>query len=425
MVDIAAQAIQVVGADSTPLAGNYLQISADQLTALGAGSLLLGGTRQLTSDGYQITSIADSVVLSNDSADPLQGQEILLVANGNGDPGAQGIVLQPGSYHRCDRGRHTQYHASAIRQRCGHEQQRRQYCRRQRQRCAAACLAERRSPITRDDVSGTTLGNLTIEAGATVQGGGSLTMDTTGATSVDPNAIFTAQNIQATANQISFIGSGATAATGGLVIGPDTLSLFNDASQVTLNSRGAIDFLGNVSIDLPQTLDLNADAYVSDGGTVSIKAATLGLGNAVGTGTVAPAAGSGQLTLNANELDFTAGNSVIQGFASVTANASQGITGQGNGGVDFGAANVSFNTPILLAESGADTALTTTGSFAINSASGTALTDNNLGGTLALSGGTLSVGTQVDALAGRARPHCHQRRPHAYRRRQRRCRWRQ
>ena len=403
MVDIAAQAIQVTGADSTSLGSNYLQISADQLTALGAGSLILGGTRQLTSDGYQLTSIADSVVLSNDSADPLQGQEILLVANGNGDPGAQGIVLQPGSYLAAtgagipnttpllfgsDAG--TNSSGASIAAVSGN----------------GALLRVSQNgvaPITRDDVSGTTLGNLTIEAGATVQGGGSLTMDTTGATSVDPNAIFTAQNIQATANQISFIGSGATAATGGLVIGPDTLSLFNDASQVTLNSRGAIDFLGNVSIDLPQTLDLNADAYVSDGGTVSIKAGTLGLGNAVGTGTVASAAGSGQLTLSANELDFTAGNSVIQGFASVTANAGQGITGQGNGGMDFGAANVSFNTPILLAESGADTALTTTGSFAVNSAngSGTALTDNNLGGALALSGGTLTLGTRVDALAGR------------------------
>lgn len=401
MVDIAAQAIQVTGADSTSLGSNYLQISADQLTALGAGSLLLGGTRQLTSDGYQITSIADSVVLSNDSADPLQGQEILLVASGNGDPGAQGIVLQPGSYLAAtgagipnttpllfgsDAG--TNGSGASIAAVSGN----------------GALLRVSQNgvaPITRDDVSGITLGNLTIDAGATVQGGGSLTMDTTGATSVDPNAIFTAQNIQATANQISFIGSGATAATGGLVIGPDTLSLFNDASQVTLNSRGAIDFLGNVSIDLPQTLDLNADAYVSDGGTVSIKAGTLGLGNAVGTGTVAPAAGSGQLTLSANELDFTAGNSVIQGFASVTANAGLGITGQGNGGMDFGAANVSFNTPILLAESGADTALTTTGSFAINGASGTALTDNNLGGALALSGGTLTLGTRVDALAGR------------------------
>ena len=392
LVDISAQAIQVVGADSTSLGGNYLQISADQLTALNAGSLLLGGTRQLTSDGYQITSIADSVVLSNDSADPLEGQEILLVADGKA--GAQGIVLQPGSYIAAT-GTGTSNTTPLLFGNTGANAS-------SGNGALLRVSQDGVASVTRYDVSGTTLGNLTIDAGATVQGGASLTMDTTGATSVDPNAVFTAQNIQATANQINFVGSDvpAGASTGGLVIGPGTLSLFNDASQVTLSSRGAIDFLGNVSIDLPQSLNLNANAYVSDGGTVSIKAGTLGLGNDAGTTTATAAAGTGQLTLTANELDFTAGSSVTQGFASVTANASQGIAGQGNGGMNFGAASVSLNTPILLAESGANTSLTTTGSFAVNSASGTQLADDNLGGTLALSGGTLTVGTRVDALAG-------------------------
>lgn len=402
LVDIAAQAIQVVDANSAPLAG-YLQISADQLTALDAGSLLLGGSRQLTGNGYQVTSIADSVVLSNDSTDPLQGQEILLVANGSGNPGAQGIVLQPGSYIAAigtaasnttpllfGSNASTSGSGGSIAAVSGNG-------------ALLRVSQDGVAPVTRYDVSGTTLGNLTIDTGATVQGGGSLTIDTTGATSADPNAVFTAQNIQAIANQISFVGNGVApgASTGGLVIGPGTLSLFNDARQVTLSSRGAIDFLGNLSIDLPQTLDLNANAYVGGGGTVSIKANTLGLGNAVGTSTATAAAGTGQLTLSANELDFTTGSSVIQGFASVTANASQRITGQGTGGVDFGAANISFTTPILLAESGGNTALTTTGSFAIDHASGAALSDNNLGGTLMLSGGALTVGTQVDALAGK------------------------
>ena len=400
MVDIAAQAIQVVGADSTPLGGNYLQIPADQLTALNAGSLLLGGTRQLTGNGYQVTSVADNVVLSNTSADPLQGQEILLVVDGSA--GAQGIVLQPGSYIAATGAGTSNTTPLLFGNNAGTDSSGAKIPATSGNGALLRVSQDGAAPVIRYDVSGTTLGNLTIHAGATVQGGGSLIMDTTGVTSVDPNAVFTAQNIQATANQISFIGSGASAdaSTGGLVIGPDTLSLFNHASQVTLNSRGAIDFLGNVSIDLPQSLSFNANAYASDGGTVSIKAATLDLGNAVSTGIAMAGAGAGQLTLTANELDFTAGRSVTQGFASVTANASQGVTGNGVGGMDFGAANVSFNTPILLAQSGATTILTTSGSFAVNRAGGTALSDGNLGGTLALSGGTLTVGTRVDALAG-------------------------
>lgn len=399
MVDIAAQFIQVVDANSTPLDG-YLQISADQLTDLNAGSLLLGGSRQLTSNGYQITSTADSLVLSNDSAYPLEGQEILLVADGNA--GAQGIVLEPGSYLAATGTGTPNSTPLLFGNNAGTNSSGGNILATSGNGALLRVSQDGVAPVARYDVSGTTLGNLTIDAGATVQGGGSLIMDTTGATSVDPNAVFTAQDIQATANLISFVGSDApNAGNGGLVIGPSTLKLFNDADQVTLSSRGVIDFLGNVSIDLPQTLDLNANAYASDGGAVSIKAATLGLGNTVGTSTATAAGGSGQWILDANELDFNTGNSVTQGFASVTAQASQGIVGQGYGGMDFGTANISFNTPILLAGSGAHTTLTTTGNFAVNHVNGTALTDDNLGGALALSGGTLTVGTRVEALAGK------------------------
>ena len=400
MVDIAGQAIQVVGADSTPLAG-YLQISADQLTGLDAGSLLLGGTRQLTSNGYQVTSIADSVVLSNSSADPLQGSEILLVANGNGNPGAQGIVLQSGSYLAATGAATPNTTPLLFGSNAGTSSSGGSIAAVSGDGALLRVSQDGAVPVTRNDVSASGQGNLTIDAGATVQGGSSLTMDTTGNTSVDPNAVFAARNIQATANQISFVGSDTPAVTSGLVIGPNTLNLFDGASQVTLSSRGDMDFLGDVNIDLPQSLNLNAEAFVSDGGKVDITSGTLGLGNVLGSGKAVAAAGVGQLTLNANELDFTAGRGVTQGFASVTANAGQGMAGQGKGGLDFGAADVSLNTPILLAESGANTTLTTTGDFAVNSASGKALTDNNMGGALTLSGGTLSVGTHVDALAGK------------------------
>lgn len=401
LVDIAAQAIQVTSPDSTPLAG-YLQISADSLSALNAGSLLLGGTRQLGNSGYQVDSIADSVVLSNDSAHPLQGPEVLLVANGNNDPGAQGIVLQSGSVLLASGNGSsdttplvfgsnvsTSTNGATIPAVSGD----------------GALLRVSQNGLTniaRNDVSsGATSGELTIDAGATVQGGNALTMDTTGATSVSSSAVFTAQDIQADANLISFVGSdSANANIGGLVIGPDTLNLLSGAQQVILDSRGAIDFLGNVSIDLPQSLALNANAFVSDGGQVDINVAKLGLGNAIGTSTATPNAGSGQLNLNVGELDFTTGNSALQGFGSVTGTASQGIVGEGNGSFDFGAANVSLNTPVLLAQSGANTALTTTGAFNVNSAASTSLQNDAIGGALNLKGGSLTVGTAVDASAG-------------------------
>jgi len=400
LVDIAAQAIEVTRPDSSALAG-YLQLSADSLSALNAGSLLLGGTRQLGRSGYQVSSIADSVVLANDGAHPLQAPEILLVANGNGDPTAQGIVLQAGSVLLASGNSTadvtplifgsvpgTAANGSSVPAVSGN----------------GALLRVSQNGtvnVTRNDISpGASLGQLSIDAGATVQGGRSLIIDTTGDTSVSPSAVLGAQAIQADANLISFVGSdGANAGSGGLVIGPGTLSLLGSAQQVTLNSRGAIDFLGTVAIDLPQSLNLNASAFVSDGGQVSITAAKLGLGNAIGNAATA-GIGSGQLSLSANELDFTAGSSVLQGFDSVTATASQGMLGQGSGGFDFGSANVSFSTPVLATGSGANTRLVTMGVFTLNRASGTPLQNDAMGGVLSLAGGSLTIGTAVQASAG-------------------------
>jgi hypothetical protein len=78
-VDISSQYLQVVGNGETVDPG-YLGISADALDELGAASLLIGGTRKMTDAGTVITPTANGVIVSNDAAHPLTGQEILLVA---------------------------------------------------------------------------------------------------------------------------------------------------------------------------------------------------------------------------------------------------------------------------------------------------------------------------------------------------------
>src|SRR5579883_692334 len=67
LVDIASRDIEITGNGVAALPG-YLQISADALDALGASSLLIGGTRSQTSTGETINATANSVVVSNDSA---------------------------------------------------------------------------------------------------------------------------------------------------------------------------------------------------------------------------------------------------------------------------------------------------------------------------------------------------------------------
>jgi filamentous hemagglutinin family protein len=78
-VDISAQYLEIVDNGQTAQQG-YLAVSADSLDALGADSLLIGGTRQMTSAGTIITPTANGIIVDNDSADPLEAPQILLVA---------------------------------------------------------------------------------------------------------------------------------------------------------------------------------------------------------------------------------------------------------------------------------------------------------------------------------------------------------
>lgn len=63
-----------------PTSKTYLEIGAAQLDALEAPSLLIGGTRAITSAGTVITPTANGVIVANDATDPLAAPEIMLVA---------------------------------------------------------------------------------------------------------------------------------------------------------------------------------------------------------------------------------------------------------------------------------------------------------------------------------------------------------
>ena len=78
-VDISAQLIQIVGNGEAVQPG-YLGVSAAGLDSLGAASLLIGGTRSMTTAGTLITPTANGVIVSTDASDPLAAPEIILVA---------------------------------------------------------------------------------------------------------------------------------------------------------------------------------------------------------------------------------------------------------------------------------------------------------------------------------------------------------
>ena len=400
-VDIAAQAIQVAGAEATARDG-YLTLSADGLSTLGAGSLLLGGTRRSGDDGDHVTVTADSVVLANDAAHPLQGTEILLVANGGARSGAQGVLLASGSVLRAAG---PGSGAASLPLVFG--------------AVAGTSAGGQATPaisgegallrvsqngaanVVRNSVSAQPGGALTIASGARVEGGAALTLDATGNTSIDASAALSAQAIDANSNLMTFLGAGASAPAGtnGFVIGRDTLDLLRSAQSVTLRSRSDMNFLGDVEIDLAHDLNLSAGRFVSDGGTVDIQAGKLGLSNDLGAPSGTFAIGAGQFVAHAGEVDFGPGTTGLRGFGGFSATATQGMQGQGTGRFDFGSLDVNLTTPWLLAGDGANTELATTGALNIGGTAA-AIQGEHLGGALSLTGGSVSIGTNVAAPAG-------------------------
>jgi filamentous hemagglutinin family protein len=400
-VDIASQRIQITGGDAPALDG-YLQLAATDLSALGAGSLLIGGSRTQNANGITITAQATNVVVSNDESTALVGPEILLVSNGNApSDGVAGVRLDDGSVIRAEGdipasssvnitiGRNADT-AAGITAVSGD---------------GALLRVSNGAPVLvlRNNVSGDpVLGVLDIAAGATIDGGKSLSLDATGDTRLDPAATLAAKAIDANSSSVSFV-SDAAAGTGltGLVVGPETLAQLGQAETVTFRSRGAMTFVGDIPIDLGDAeLALSAGSFVGTGEDVRLSAGTLTLSNDLGA--VAPAATNdgGVLILEAARLQFGVGDKSLTGFSSVNANASEAIVGTARGSFDFGAAPVTLTAPAIVAGNVADTTLTTTGAMHLVRSEGDGPADLPVGGTLTLVGGTIESDARIVARAG-------------------------
>ena len=401
-IDIASQEIQIVGNGEAALPG-YLQISADQLDALDAGSLLIGGTRTQTTSGITINTVANSVVVSNDAADPLSGPEIILVTKSGSsstDPNAaNGLRVDAGSVITAQGNfpaakdqpitigqvANSTTGALAI-------------------SGDGALLSVSNggdSVVTRLDATGT--GLLTVGAGATLTGGQALTLDSSGNLTFDPTATLSGNTIAVDGSAITFTsqtGAGA-AALSGFVVGPTQLAQLAAAQQVILRSAGAMNFDGDVDVSFGNAVDLSAGSFSSDGGAVTINAKDVTLSNETGAAVPTSTAGSGTLTVNANEIDFGTGNRTVNGFDSATFNATGGIVGQGTGTFDFGALPVTFNAPVYFADTSSEQTIQTAGTLNLNSAAGTALALAPVGGALSFIGGTVNDnGATIEAPAG-------------------------
>jgi filamentous hemagglutinin family protein len=403
-LDVAAPAVQVLDSAGTPLNG-YVQLDAATLDNAGFSRLVLGGI-STRGNGVDVIKVTAGSVDIATATTPLQAADIVAVAQSI-DAG-DGVRVETGSRIQAT-GTGSVARVLPIQlgvaddslvltdgtsfDSAGYNG-------------GGALLRVSNSDgvaVNRVNTIDEQLGALRL--GENVQlSGRSVNLDSTGAMNIDPSLLANTAALALSSGSVTFSDtpSLATSATG-LTIGHQLFSSFSNIGSLSVQSRGAIVFSGDISIATRNSLTLNANVLETDGFNVTLDAPTLTLGNAAGTVAPATLAGGGSLHIITGDLNLGAGTLKVDQAALVDVSASNSIMGTGTGTLDLGAATVKLHTPLLGTGTGANTQITTAGALAVDQAGlaeTTTTAASGLGGKIVLNGGNLLVDTTVSTPSG-------------------------
>jgi filamentous hemagglutinin family protein len=345
----------------------YLVLDADQISNLGATSVLIGGTAQVVKGVEVITASAVNLEVKTDAAHALSGPDLQLVSLASSD--GRGLVVDDGSVVRAvgsvpsANNRNIQIGTDPVAETVNSKQTftpgvsgdgalirvsngnivnvTRQY---------VPGLYNGPGPLP---TATAPQGVLTIGAGVLLDGGNALTLDTSGNATLDPSAVLKARNYDI-AGPVINIGNSA-AGKGGIVLNDTVLANFADAVSVRLRSASVINLydvgglqIGNFAHPIG-TLTFDSAGLFSDGGTTTVDALNVVLTDSQSTPNVKGALSgpaTGQLIINAGtdgttvfgDGTFTegSGNVALGNFSAVNGvvvHASQAIGFSGSGSV--------------------------------------------------------------------------------------------
>lgn len=414
-IDIAGDAFAVLGAATPATSLDAIRLSAEQLSALDAASILIGGTRSQNDDGTTSLNITADTILVDTRGSTLSAGEVLLAVDGDGSSltiadgsivAAEGDVgNESTAAYVIDGSSDALTGAGAVvRVSTGPER-----------------LIERRGLEAVATAPELAIGSAQLLGGpaggsvlAASSGGFTLAGDTVLGRITDGD-----DRLAIGANAVRF--SNDPDATGdALILTPAVQALLGNADGLTILSVDAIVFdTGSYSFG---DLTLDAPAIASDGSddaSVVIAADTLRLFNSDGTAescSVTSSCGEGTLAISVRELLFGPGSVAAQGFGGgVALTASDGARYQGEGGFDAGSGALAVNTPYLVERGDFDPAaetkapaprfaLTAGGAIAFTGSAGATIADDRTqpGSALVIRGDSVSVsGTRLRATAGR------------------------
>ena len=401
LVDISAPRITVTADTATEVDG-AVRLQSDQLTALGADSLLLGGRRTRADDGAHLQVDATSVRIDNDGAHPLQGLELLLVASDTVEvTGRASIAAQS----RVSNGISVAAQTSVDLNLVGTNDQGVAYGTGAEADGALLRLSSAGAVnIHRDNPKGAA-GRLILADGAQISGSGSMALDSTKDMSLQaglefaPGAAFALR-----AQGINLGDVGKADATSGLTLSGSMLAKINGLPILDLASYSWVKGFGDVTLGSNATLQLKlrAGSLSSDGANLDLKAKAVSLsGLSTSKGKVNASGGSGTLAVAAENLTLGSGVLRVQGFASTQLKAKNGFVFDG-GDVQLWVDNaLTMSSPMVTATPSTVAQTTVGGALRLetmDSPSTTAAT--GLGARIGFTANSLAVETSIRAPGG-------------------------
>ena len=400
-VDISAPRIAITSDTSSGTGGVdplATRISASALNALGASSLLIGGTRSrgdTASDSTALVVGAEEITLANDINHALKGDEVILAAKDSLILKSGSAIEAQGNASASGSGSYNTAGNGAL----------------VRAASAFAAFSRTGSP---DRSQGTLIG----EAGSVIRSGNSITLDATRQNTFAGTPVFAdrgnnpvAGNLTIGAMRVNF--GEAPAGSEGLTLGQSELGGLNSLNSLTLTSYSTFDLYGDVSVGgvnaqgkpTLQALNLlgaGLDGVNNNGKTATLHATSLLLSNpGAAAFTTSGTPGNGALAIQADTLILGEGAKSVEGFSQVAISANE-IVGRGSGSTDIAAAEAKLDVARISGEQGASQAHAAAGRLdATRKEADRAFADRDtLGAKWTLSGTEVMFDTEADLPSG-------------------------
>ncbi len=383
-VDISSPVDILVGGPGAVGAPGELVLDAAALSAFGAESLLIGGSRHDSVDGTAVTVVTNNVMIDNAGA-PLSGPGVIVVANQTLTLAPGAIVTASGSlaapadllvFGNAD----TAGSGDGV-----------------LLRVSVDSLAQ----IARFGVDSSAVPHEFVGANVHLTGA-SVTLDSTSATSLDPSAILTGSVVNLDSGRISIqLPNGdEPPPDAGLVLAGVALQNLQAVQALSLLSYSSIDIYGTGQITASNSLALHAGEIrgFNNGGIVDFVGRTISLDNSANaTASGAVVASNGTLRFDAETIRFGMNQMTVDQFAGARFNASQSVELQDAGSFSLDG-DLTMTAPIIIAGLGATQTISATGTIDLqsvpNSSASTAA--SGLGASLSIIGA--SVTDNIDIL---------------------------